>query len=91
MRPALLHPLFAPADGLPGVGPATWMALGRLLGTRAPRCLDLLAHLPVGAIDPSPRARLEPGDEGKMVTLRFRVEGHRAAPPGGRAPHRVVG
>jgi ATP-dependent DNA helicase RecG len=72
------------------VGPATAAALARLLGVAEPRCLDLLAHLPCEAIDPHPRHRLSPSDEGKMVTLLARIEGHRAAPAGGRAPHRVL-
>ena len=41
LRPPALHPLFAPAAGLPGVGPAVGDALSRLLGVRQPRCLDL--------------------------------------------------
>lgn len=90
LRPPVLHPLMAPARSLPGVGPATAAALGRLLGLEEPRCLDLLSHLPTGVIDPRPRAALCPGDEGKMVTVLARIESHRAAPPGGRGPHRVL-
>lgn len=90
LRPPPLHPLFAPVTGLPGVGPATAEALARLLDRPEPRLLDLLAHLPCDAVDPRPRERLEPADEGKMVTLLARIEGHRAAPPGGRAPARVL-
>ena len=90
LRPSALHPLFAAVDGLPGVGPATAAALARLLGTAEPRCLELLAHLPHAAIDPSPRSRLTPADEGEMVTLLARIESHRASPPGSRAPYRVL-
>jgi ATP-dependent DNA helicase RecG len=89
LRPAVLNPLMAPASSLAGVGPAVGDALARLLCVREPRCLDLLSHLPCDAVDPAPRQRLEPADDGKMVTLLARIEGHRAAPPGKRAPYRI--
>jgi ATP-dependent DNA helicase RecG len=89
LRPPTLNGLFAPVAALSGVGPAVGDALARLLGRREPRCLDLLAHLPCDAVDPTPRERLDPADDGKMVTLLARIEGHRAAPPGKRAPYRI--
>jgi ATP-dependent DNA helicase RecG len=89
LRPAVLDLLFAGVASLPGVGPATAAAAARLLRP-PPRCLDLLGHLPCGTIDPAPRARLTPADEGNMVTVLAEIEGHRAAPPGGRVPHRVL-
>ncbi|MEK0083779.1 ATP-dependent DNA helicase RecG [Benzoatithermus flavus] len=89
LRPHVLDPLFAPVSGLAGVGPAVGDALARLLGRRQPRCLDLLGHLPTDAVDPTPRERLGPADDGKMVSLRARIEGHRAAPPDKRAPYRI--
>jgi ATP-dependent DNA helicase RecG len=90
LRPPILHSLMAPVRSLPGVGPVTAAALSRLLGIDEPRCLDLLAHRPTGFIDPRPRAGLNLDDDGKMVTVLARIESHRAAPPGSRAPARVL-
>ena len=61
----------------------------RLLGRPDPRCLELLAHLPIAAIDPTPRATLSRADQGQMVTLQAVIERHRLAATGGRAPHRL--
>ncbi len=74
---------------LPGVGPAVAASAARLLDRADPRCLDLLAHLPQTAIDPTPRAALASADLGQMVTLSVRIEGQRLAATGGRAPHRL--
>jgi ATP-dependent DNA helicase RecG len=90
LRPSLLNPLFAALNALPGVGPAVAGTCATLLDRPDPRCLELLAHLPARAIDPTPCRELARGDTGQMVTLGAVVEGHRAAAPGGRAPHRVV-
>src|SRR5690349_21655362 len=48
MRPELLNPLFAEAETLKGVGPQVAKQLGKLGITRA---VDLLFHLPTGAIE----------------------------------------
>jgi ATP-dependent DNA helicase RecG len=90
LRPPLLNPLFAPLTTLTGVGPAVAAAAIRLLQRPTPRCLDLLAHLPSGAIDPTPRVTLTGADLGQMVTLRVEIEGHRTGPRSGRAPHRIL-
>src|SRR5262245_54080613 len=90
LRPPLLNPLFAPLTSLIGVGPAVAATAGRLLGRPDARCIELLAHLPTAAIDPTPRAALAQADEGEMVTLRAEIEGHRLAPAGRRAPHRIM-
>ena len=77
LRPQLLNPLFAALTTLPGVGPAVAATAARLLGRPDPRCLELLAHLPIAAIDPTPRAALSRADQGEMVTLRAVIERHR--------------
>ena len=89
LRPPLLNPLFAALTSLPGVGPAVAASAARLLDRPDPRCLDLLAHLPHAAIDPSPRLALTAADQGQMVTLSALIERHRPAATGGRAPHRL--
>ena len=48
MRPAILNPLFAEVEALPGVGPQVAKALGRL---DISRLVDLAYHLPTGVID----------------------------------------
>ncbi|MFZ1428048.1 MAG: hypothetical protein WAS21_14890, partial [Geminicoccaceae bacterium] len=82
LRPTALDPLFAALTGLSGVGPAVAAATARLLRRPEPRCIDLLAYLPSGAIDPSPRASLAGAAQGEMVTLLAQIESHRAAPGG---------
>ncbi|HLT02251.1 MAG TPA: hypothetical protein VK001_08725, partial [Geminicoccaceae bacterium] len=84
-----LRPLLAPVHSLKGVGPRLDAALARLLGAPkgAPaRCLDLLWHLPQGAIE----RRLQDGPaalvEGARVTLLVEVEEHRPGP----RPHRFA-
>jgi ATP-dependent DNA helicase RecG len=48
MRPEVLNPLFAEVEALKGVGPQVARQLGKLgIG----RAVDLLYHLPIGAID----------------------------------------
>ena len=77
MRPALLNPLFAALTGLPGIGPKLEKLYRRLLGRDdGPRVLDLLFHLPTGAIDRRARPK-----------LRDVVPGHRRHRRGqGRSP-----
>src|SRR5687768_9287308 len=48
MRPEILNPLFAEVEALKGVGPQVAKLLGKLGLTRA---VDLLYHLPTGAIE----------------------------------------
>jgi len=57
MRPLLLSPLFASLTSLPGVGPKLERLYARLLDREAPRVIDLLLHLPSGAIDRRARLR----------------------------------
>ncbi|HET6468878.1 MAG TPA: ATP-dependent DNA helicase RecG [Geminicoccaceae bacterium] len=89
-RPPALFALFAPVTALAGVGPTLERQLRRLLGRDTPRCLDLLALAPVGAIDPRPRPNLAGAAEGETVTLELRIGEHR--PPGGAGrPWRITG
>lgn len=93
MRPSLLDPLFAPATTLPGVGPKLAKLLDKLLGdeTQAARVVDLLFHLPTGAIDRRPSASIADAPIGDVATFSARVTEHRPAPPGkAKAPYRVV-
>ena len=59
MRPAILNPLFAALTSLPGIGPKLEKLYRRLLGRDDGRAsLDLLFHLPTGAIDRRARPKL---------------------------------
>jgi ATP-dependent DNA helicase RecG len=91
MRPVLLNPLFASLTSLPGVGPKLERLYARLLDREAPRVVDLLFHLPSGAIDRRARPKLRDVQPGQVVTVAVTVEEHRPAPPHRpRAPYRVI-
>ena len=47
-----------PSTSLPGVGPKLEKLYARLLDREAPRVIDLLFHLPSGAIDRRARPKL---------------------------------
>jgi len=91
MRPSLLDPFFAAVSSLPGVGPKVEKLYRRLLGREdEPRIVDLLFHLPTGAIDRRDRPKLRDVEPGKVVTVSVTIDRHRPAPPGrARAPHLV--
>jgi ATP-dependent DNA helicase RecG len=91
MRPSLLDPLFAAISALPGVGPKMEKLYRRLLGREdEPRVVDLLFHMPTGAIDRRDRPKLRDVEPGKVVTVAVTIDRHRPAPPGrSRAPHLV--
>jgi len=91
MRPNLLNPLFAALTSLPGVGPKVEKLYRRLLGRdEAPRILDLLFHLPTGAIDRRARPKLRDVVPGTVVTVAVTVDRHRPAPPRrARAPYLI--
>ncbi|TCR62759.1 ATP-dependent DNA helicase RecG [Bosea sp. BK604] len=93
MRPSILDPLFAPATTLSGVGPKLGKALDKLLGdeTRPARVIDLLFHLPTGAVDRRPSASISDAPIGEIATFSARVAEHRPAPPGkAKAPYRII-
>ncbi|MGH7110704.1 MAG: ATP-dependent DNA helicase RecG [Stellaceae bacterium] len=84
MRPAILDPLFAPVTALSGIG----SQLGRLFERAAgPLVVDLLWHLPSGLIDRRATPPLSALAQGRIVTVRVRVEAHE--PGTGRRPYRV--
>jgi ATP-dependent DNA helicase RecG len=93
MRPSLLNPLFAGISSLAGVGPRQEAIYRRLLtgaGGIGPRIVDLLFHLPTGAIDRRARPKLRDVQSGDIVTVPVTIDRHRPPPPGrSRAPYLV--
>jgi ATP-dependent DNA helicase RecG len=91
MRPLVLNPLFASLTSLPGVGPKLEQLYARLLEHETPRVIDLLFHLPSGAIDRRARPKLNEVQAGQIVTVTVTVDGHRPPPRNRpRAPYRIV-
>ncbi|MGL4974491.1 MAG: ATP-dependent DNA helicase RecG, partial [Bosea sp. (in: a-proteobacteria)] len=84
MRPSLLDPLFAPVTTLPGIGPKLAPLLDRLVGRDdiPARVIDLLFHLPQGAVDRRPSGSIADAPYGETATCAGRVTSHRPAPPG---------
>jgi ATP-dependent DNA helicase RecG len=76
---------------LPGVGPKLEKLYARLLGREdAPHVVDLLFHLPAGAIDRRARPKLRDVEFDTVVTVAVTVDRHRPQPPGrARAPYQV--
>src|SRR4029077_2413075 len=92
MRPNQLNPLFAKLSSIPGVGPKLEKLFARLLGREeaGPRLLDLLFHMPSGAIDRRARPKLRDVVAGSIVTLAVTVDLHRPPPPNRpRSPYQV--
>src|SRR4249920_2026332 len=91
MRPNVLNPLFAAITTLPGIGPKVEKLFRRLLGREdVPRIVDLLFHLPTGAIDRRARPKLRDVVPDTVVTVAVTVDRHRPAPPHrSRAPYQV--
>src|ERR1700740_1002081 len=92
MRPAVLNPLFAPLTRLAGVGPKQEKLFQHLTGRGdAPaRVIDLLFHLPTGAIDRRARPKLRDVVPDTVVTVAVTVDRHRPPPPHRpRAPYQV--
>ncbi len=91
MRPAVLNALFAPLTALPGVGLKLEKLYAKVLGRAAPRVIDLLFHLPSGAVDRRARPMLNEIRPGQVVTVAVTVEDHHPSPPHRhRAPYRVI-
>jgi ATP-dependent DNA helicase RecG len=91
MRPGLLNPLFAGIATLPGVGPKLEKAYARLLGgDDKARIIDLLFHLPSGAIDRRARPKLRDVQLDTVVTVAVLIDRHRPPPPHRpRAPYQI--
>jgi ATP-dependent DNA helicase RecG len=82
MRPNVLDPLFAAITALPGIGDKVARLYRRLLGREdAPRVVDLLLHLPTGAVDRRARPMLRDVVPGSIVTVAVTVDRHRSPPP----------
>ena len=92
MRPRELTPYFASAASLPGIGDKLAGTLSRL--TRGQegdaRLIDLLFHLPSGAIDRRAQPPISEAKPGSTVTLKLCIAQHKAPPRGmARLPYRV--
>ncbi|HEY9080885.1 ATP-dependent DNA helicase RecG [Magnetovibrio sp.] len=86
MRPQVLYPLFKPVDTLKGVGPRLKPALERLAG---PHVVDLLWHLPAGAVDRRHQCTINQAGHGELCTITVRVMQH-IQPPTKSRPYRVI-
>ena len=84
MRPDLLNPLFAEIEVLKGVGTALARPLARLGLSRA---VDLLFHLPTGAITRRRVERLDDATAGETIAIVVTPVGYRQG--GGRGPLRI--
>ena len=91
MRPSLLNPFFALITTLPGVGSQLEKLYRRLFGREAEaRVVDLLFHLPTGAIDRRARPKLRDVVPDTVVTVAVTVDRHRPPPPHRpRAPYQI--
>jgi ATP-dependent DNA helicase RecG len=82
MRPSILNPLFAAITTLPGIGDKVARLYRRLFGREdTPRIVDLVFHLPTGAVDRRARPVLRDVVPGTVVTVAVTVDGHRPPPP----------
>lgn len=86
MRPQVLYPLFKPPGTLKGVGPKLEPVLERLAG---PHIVDLVWHLPSGAVDRTYEPKVTEAEPGRVATLTVRVQNH-IAPPTRKRPYRVI-
>jgi ATP-dependent DNA helicase RecG len=80
---AALRPLLAPVRTLRGVGPSLAAILTRLVGApdgAEARCLDLLWHLPHGALERRLQIATAALIEGQRATLLVEIERHQPGP-----------
>lgn len=92
MRPALLDPLFAPLNSLPGIGPKAGELYARLLGRESIddcRVIDLVFHAPHSLIDRRHQPGIARAPQGAIVTITGRVDRHQPAPPRTSQPYRI--
>jgi ATP-dependent DNA helicase RecG len=92
MRPALLDPLFAPAETLPGVGPKNAKLINKLLDRpQGARVVDVLFHLPYAVIDRRARPKIAEAERDAIATIEARVVEHRPPPSSrSKAPYKVL-
>ncbi|KQP34915.1 ATP-dependent DNA helicase RecG [Methylobacterium sp. Leaf100] len=93
LRPTILDPLFAPARGLPGIGPKMAPMIERLLGTpeQPARIVDLLFHLPQGGVVRKLLGSIAEAPPGEPVSLGVTVTEYRPPQAGaGKRPFRVL-
>ncbi len=92
MRPALLDPLFAPLNSLPGIGPKAGELYARLLGRDSIddcRVIYLVFHAPHSLIDRRHQPGIARAPQGVIVTITGRVDRHQPPPPRTSQPYRV--
>ncbi len=91
MRPERLNPLFASLGTISGIGPKILAHYNRLLepASREARIIDLLLHLPRGAIDRRVKSNLANAVVGEDGTFKVRVLEHRFGARS-RAPSRIL-
>jgi ATP-dependent DNA helicase RecG len=91
MRPSLLNHLFAPVTALAGIAEKSAKLYRKLIGRDGgARVIDLLFHLPSGAVDRRHQSKLRDVAPDSFVTVAIHVDRHRPAPPNRpRAPHLV--
>lgn len=85
MRPSILYPLFAPVDGIKGIGVKYGRLIKNLCGEKV---IDVLFHLPVGLVDRTYCPPLSEAAEGKVWTGIVTITEHQ--PPQSRKhPYRI--
>src|SRR5207302_10962734 len=92
LRPPILNPRFATLTSLAGIGPRQEKLFQHLLGRGdgPARVIDVLFHLPSGAIDRRARPKLRDVTPGTVVTVAVRIDRHRPPPPHrSRAPYLI--
>ena len=94
-RPNELDPLFRPATVLDGIGPKLAKVLVKLFPSlkldQDARVLDMILHMPSGAIDRRNQPGIANAIPGEIVTLKVMIDEHRAPPRGNkRVPYRIA-
>lgn len=92
-RPMILTPLFRSLQSVKGVGPRLGALMTRFFGAQEGQeaiALDVLMHMPSGAIDRRRQVTIADAFVGDIVTLHLHIDRHQP-PPKGRPqiPHRV--
>src|SRR5260370_16262704 len=91
MRPSLLNRLFASVTALAGIAEKSATLYRKLTGRDdGARVVDLLFHLPSGAIDRRHQPNLRDVVPDSVVTVAIHVDAHRPAPPNRPRPPYLV-